>query len=193
MNEVEITKELMLSEQRLASVRDFHPDNQLGYDHAADFARRAKSECERLEAARVKITKPMREALQAVQDTFVPPIKNYAAMLALLKGRMMECQKVMLAKHDAAVLDAQQAYRQGDMQQLAVATQAITTSEVVAPQGVSTRVTWGDFEIVDSSQIPAQFWMINQAAIRLAIVQAKGQIVIPGVRVIKNEVVALRS
>jgi hypothetical protein len=186
-----VDKEFAVSQYRLAQIQQFVPNTQEGFDWAAGLAKQAKAEKDRVDGERTKITKPMREAIQVVQDKYMPTIRNYETMVALLKERMVECKKLIQAQQDAAALAAQNAYQQGNLAQLAVATQAMATSEFVAPPKVGTSVSW-TFEIVDYQQIPGQFWCVNESAIQHAITQAKGQIQIPGVRVIRKEGVVLR-
>lgn len=194
MNQIQvvIAQEKTLSDQRLDMIKQFFPQDQPGLDHAVYLVKEVKTQYKRIDEERTKITKPLREGLKALQDFFNPPLKNYAEMEKILKERIVQCQQHMRAQHDAAVQAAQQAFQQGDMTQLAQATQAIASAEASTPQGVSIRVTWG-FEIEDYTKIPMQFWMINESAIQAAITAAKGQIQIPGVKVVRKEGVAVRT
>jgi hypothetical protein len=186
-----VAKELTTSEYRLAQIQPFFPIDQAGMDYAAGLIRATKDEWKRIDTERTKITKPIRDGLQAVQDLFNPPLKNYIEMERLLKERIVACSQAMQRAQYEATLAAQHAFQQGNLPALAAATLAIASADVSAPQGVSFRVTW-DFEIVDYNKIPAQFWVVNETALRAAIVEAKGQIEIPGVRVVRKEGVALR-
>jgi len=187
-----VAQELTLSEQRLASIQQFFPSDQATLDYAVDLVRQVKAEWKKIEDKRTSITKPLRASLQAIQDFFKPPLKNYEEMERLLKERILACQKKMQAEHDAAVLAAQNAFQQGDMQQLATATQAIATTEAATPRGTFVRVTWG-FEITDYRQIPPAYWCVNESAIQAAVEASQGQIQIPGVKVVKKEGLTVRA
>lgn len=58
-------------------------------------------------------------------------------------------------------------------------------------EGVYSRIDY-DFEIIDESKIPREYLRPDETKIRRAIREAKGEIEIPGIKVIKREIISVR-
>lgn len=127
------------------------------------------------EAVRKEITAPILEAKRRIDALFKPAAAAQSAILDYLKGILKD-------------------YRQREHERQAAALAAASTPEETraavqvtpaAPVGISERATWRG-EVVDESQLPRDFWIIDQAKLDRTIKAARGQITIPGVRVITD-------
>lgn len=184
-----LEKALREGELLLQKLGTFEVHNQQAMDLLGNIVRTVKAQHTTLENQRKELVAPFNDGKKAVQDAFNPPLKLLDRIEARLKLLILEGQRRMQEAQDAALLAAQTAYQQGDTRGAALATQQVQATAVSMPQGVSTRMII-DFEVVDITQIPRQFFVLDEAAIKHALAAGLD---IPGVRRIDRQIASVRA
>jgi hypothetical protein len=116
-----------------------------------------------LENREKEITGPIQLSIQKVRELFQPVKEFWANAEVILK------QKIKIAKlkeeeaNREAIQDAADAHAAGDTEGAAEAVSQVTT--VGDLPGISTRARWS-FMVVDAAQVPRQFLIVNESAIR---------------------------
>lgn len=154
----------------------------------ADIKRKKKD----LEAMRAEATTPLRKSLDVIYGWFREPIRFYDRCEKALKEKIAEAKARAEEAQRLAIEAAAQAAVGGNAEEAAQALQLAQGAEMRDIQGLSFRSTW-DFEIVDIAQVPPQYLMVNESAVKAALRAAKGKIEIPGLRVVEKTQVASRS
>lgn len=172
--------------------REMVIETQEDLEFAAEILAGAKGKARELKSRLDKITKPLNAALKEARDLFRPALEYYGTIEVELKKRIEEVTLRQQEESRAAMLKAAEAHEEGDT---AGATEALSQVKTVGSvQGLSTRQTW-DFVIVDASQIPREFLIPNEKAIRAHARAAKNEAPnpIPGVKFVPRVIVASRS
>lgn len=141
-----------------------------------------KTNINRLDEEERKITDPLKLSLKNAKAWFAKPKKTYERMEMILKSLVVKYQATLQATKIEAIRE--------------IATGSVDARHTLAelaeapqPVGIQTREIW-DFEIVDRSQVPGQFWVIDESAIRAYPHKESG---IPGVRFFKKTSVAVKT
>lgn len=109
-----------------------------------------KSRAKALEAKRTEITKPLNEALRAVNALFKPPKDRFEALERMLKGKVVAYMTAKQAANVAAIQAAAVAPTPQAAQQTLARVQLVE-----APQSVSVRHVW-KFEVTDPDVVPRE-------------------------------------
>jgi hypothetical protein len=165
----------------LAELRDFKVTAE-NYQEVCDSLIEVKSQYKRLDEEEKKITDPLKVSMKAAKDWFGKPKKVYEQLEVILKNLVVGYQAELQAVKRQAIAEISQG-----------SPDARHTLAVIAdspqPVGIQTREIW-DFEIVDRTKVPGQFWVIDEAAIR----QYAGKNVdVPGVRFFKKQIIAVKT
>jgi len=145
-------------------------------------------------AQKKKVEAPLIEAERIIK----PKMADYIAEQDRIKRAEEERLRAIAQKEeeDRRIAEAEQAAAEGKHEEA----EAIISEEVyVAPvvvqkttpnvSGISYRETW-DYEIVDMSKIPREYWILDKVKISGVVRSMKGATNIPGVRVFSNKTVA---
>lgn len=191
------SKELAESERQeaeeiLVGVTDIQIEDDADLVFAAEALADIKRKKRDLENMRSEATTPLRKSLDVIYGWFREPIRFYDRCEKALKEKIAEAKVRAEERQRQAIEAAAQAAMSGSPEAAAAALSLAQSSELGEVQGLSFRQAW-DFEIVDISQVPPQFLMVNEAAVKAAIRGAKGRIEIPGIRVVEKTSVASRS
>lgn len=167
----------------LSLLRSFVIQNDDQQEQIGGVLRDVKARYKEIEDKRTEITKPLNQALRAVNDLFRPPKQRFEELEKLLKGKI------------TAYLEAKNRANEERLRQVAAAqTPAMaqlglaTVSPVAPPTGVSVRHVWR-FEITDPDLVPREY--CSPDAKKIGVVDPTAT-TIPGVRFFQEPVVSAR-
>lgn len=160
-----------------------------GWEHEGVRYLGIKAKWSMLDEMRKDIVRPWQEKVKEVQAFFKPALDALAETEKLLKQRITEGQALANQAQQQALLEAQAAHQQGNIQQVATLAQQASQADVVLPAGIHAR-TVIRFEVQDPSQLPGPLWSPDPAKIQAAIDAGYRQI--PGVRIWEEQVVSGR-
>ena len=162
------------------------------YQEAASVLTQIQQRLKEIESERVKITKPINQALRNVNALFKGPKGEYEKAKALFKARMADFLKRKEEQRQLALEAAQQASDQGNQEAFYMQAQAANDAATPFVGNVHTRDTW-KFEITDLTKVPLDFLMVDERKLRGFINVNKDSVIIPGVRVYKDTQVVART
>ena len=177
-------------EETLAQIKEFEITSKEDMDFAVEVLTDSKKKAKQIDGKRQEITKPLNEALRAVNALFKPAL-NFLAQCE------REVKQKIAAAHAQSQIDARQALAEagtaaatGDGTAVTTALEAHETAEGFSEvDGVQYRTVW-KYEIKDESLIPREFLMPDNQRIQNVVMHKKGDAVIPGVRVYEEKVIA---
>lgn len=173
----------------LQQLSQFFIRDQVAMDYTSSFLAEVKGLWKGLEDHRKDLGRPLRDALQAIQDQFNPPLKLLSNVETVLKQKIAEGHAYAQAAQEEAFRLAQQALQQGNTQQAALATQQAVAADVTLAPGVrmTTTIKW-DWD--PTQPLPQDFWswVPDPAKVQAAVDAGWRQI--PGVRIYEVPVVA---
>lgn len=172
-----------------SKVENFFPTTQPALDLAKEIAATTKLEHKELDRRRKAINEPFDTGKKKVQDAFNPVLKQLLKIEEHLKERMIAGLKAVNAAQDVALQRIEEAHTQGDVHAAAHATQLAQSHSVEAPNGTFIR-DLVDFEVVDISQVPGQFFVLDEAKVRDVL---RAGLVIPGIRRVDRQSMTLRA
>lgn len=151
------------------------------YEAAADYLRDVKTTLKTIEQQRTEITKPMNAALKKTNELFAKVSKKYLTAEAGLKGKI------------AVYLEAEKEREIKLLTSIAEGTSALELASQGAPvaQGVSTRTTY-DFEVVNESLIPDEFWALDDKKIGAYVRAMNDGTAPPGIKAVARTIVSAR-
>jgi len=153
------------------------------YALAADYLRDVKTTIREIESERVKITKPLNDAVKNANDLFKRIATKYLRAEAGLKQKIAAFQEQEKAREQKLL--AEFAAGTQDREALVLASQAAPVAD-----GVSTRTTY-DWEVEDLARVPDWFWCLDEAKIG-AYVRAN-KTAPEGIRLVEKTVVAAHA
>lgn len=154
--------------------------NKDDYTFAADLARDVKTQLALIEAERKRIAGPQYEAWKATNNLFSRVREKYEVAEKILKQKMGSFLAAEKARETALL----QEVANGDVTALALAAEAAPTAQGVSERKVIT------FRVVDESQVPDNFWMLNEKAIGAAV---RAGVVVPGIETVVETTVAVAA
>ncbi len=167
---------------------------QADLEFAAELLREVKAKKRNLEDERKRATKPLNEALRVIRGWFKAPIEAYAGVEQKVKERIAAYHQAQADAQRQALEQAGRAALTGHAQQAIQGMQQAHAAQVDKVDGLSLREKWGDYQVVDISQIPRGFLAVNDRAVRQYIQEHKDRAQIPGIRVLPpRKIVASRS
>ena len=197
-----------------ANYEDFAVTNAIGYRDAAEDLKIIKGQLNQVNEKRLEITRPMDAAKKAVMDFFKPVVSRLEDAERHVKRAMVEWKaeedrkareaqrleqerarkrEEKLRKEAEAKREAGKEARADILEDRAEATQAAPVAPAAPKvEGISTRKVW-KFEVLDKTQLPAEYLIANEKAIGGVVRALKGDTNIPGVRVYSEDVVSARS
>lgn len=161
------------------------------FTQAGEELKEIKGEIKRIEAIRDAAVKPIQASIAMIKSWFAPALDRLTQAEQIRKAQIAAYLADQAAQQQKALEATRAAVLSGD-QAAATAALATVQAEPVKVQGISTQTVW-DFEITDTSKIPAQFMQPNEQAIRAYIKAAKREDAIPGVRAFPRTVVKAGS
>lgn len=178
----------------LRQVQNWPLDTQEQADVLTEVCQKAKAEQEEYEAQQKKITDPLDEAKRQIKALFGPPIEYLKSIRAAGKTRLEGRLQAQRNEQRAALAAVQEAGGRVDAATMAVA----TGSSFVKPTEGSYEVETWTFEVTDPSQVPAQFWMLNDTALKHHATEHKGEAErgskqVPGVRFFSTRRLVIRG
>lgn len=173
--------------ESLPEIQALQIEDHDDYAFIEGLAVEAKKNLKDLETERTSITKPLNEALRKVNEKFKP------AKDALQKIERICKTKLKLARQrfeEEAERKLEEAKATDDLEEKHEA--MVRAAEAVPETGrVTFRDNWKG-EIYDETQIPTRYWVIDIDRINKEIKAAKGEIEIPGVRVVNDKIEVIR-
>lgn len=178
-------------EEALTAVLEYEMTNQGDIDFAKEELASTKGQLNELEAKRKAATQPLLKAKREIDGWFKPATTSLALLERAWKGKIKEGMAALETKRLALLAVAEKASKEGDME--AVQTAMIATSEATPDlAGVQLRDNWL-YEVTDEAAVPREFMSPDLRKLREAVKAAKGDIVIPGVKIWNDPIVASRS
>lgn len=151
-----------------------------------------KEAVKEIETERRKLTDPLNAVVKQINAKFSPVVDLYERAEKILKGQIIAYQTAARKREAQAFENAAALAQAGDA---AAATQALIAASVSAPAalgGVSTRTLWRA-RVVDVSQVPREYLIVNEKALAALATTTKGAATIPGVEFYAEESLAVRS
>lgn len=145
------------SAQALAIARDAQVRSPEALEWAGGATKHAKDWIDYLDAEREKLTRPLLDQKNKVDDVFMPAIKNWREVERDLKSKIGQYHGAQRAEQERVMRESAQAYAQGG-----IPTQIVPV--VVSTEGVGVRETW-DFEIVSPMLVPRELCSPDPAKI----------------------------
>jgi hypothetical protein len=174
----------------LVQLDTFHVTNQQQMDGASSFLKEVKAKWKEIEEQRKALGGPLRGKLDEIQSYFKPALDVLLQAEGILKTKISEGARRAEEAQRAALLAAQAAHQQGDLQGTAIATQAAQRADVALAPGITTRRVLR-CAIDDPSKLPGEFWSPDIRKVQAAVDAGHRQI--PGVRIWQEEIVAARG
>ncbi len=149
--------------QAVAALRAFEITNDADYAEAGELVQGVKADFKRYDDERKKVTGPLNQVLDQVNDWFRPVLTSLRQSEAILKDKIAAYTMKQRAAQEAAMHAAAAAIQVG-------APVNVTTLAPVAapPPGVSVKEYW-DFEIEEPNKVERQFCSPDPEKIRNAI------------------------
>ena len=157
---------------------------------AAGVLTESKSKAKQLDGKRQEITKPLNEALRAVNALFKPAIVFYEKCERVMKLKISAAHARSQAEARKALNEASDAAASGDGPAVTTALQAHESAEGFSEvDGVQYRSVW-KFEVADLKLVPREYLQADLQRIQNVVVHKKGETSIPGIRVYEDKVIA---
>ncbi len=167
-------------------------DTQEDLGFAAELLAEAKGKTKALEEMRDSVVKPMNTALKNLRSWFKPALDALGQYERGLKTKIAEAHAKKHARQQEALKAAAVASMAGDTETAAVAMEEATEQDFEPVKGLSMRHTW-DCEVIDLDEVPREYMMMDVTKVKAVIRAHKGDVTIPGIRVIRNTSVASAS
>lgn len=161
-------------------------------EFAAELLADAKGHWKRLDNMKREATRPMNDALKAIRSWFKPAQNFYKDAEAVIKEKLATYHNEQDAAKRLALATAQQAFEEGDHDEVSVALAGLEETEEPEVSGLSYRKVW-KFRIDDVDQIPRAFMSPNETKIGVYVMRERENAEIPGVTVYEDTVVASKS
>lgn len=142
----------------------------------------------KLEAKLKTITKPMREAENAVRALFRPALTAWASAEELLKKKISEARQLQFAINTKTTQVAQKLLESGDGRGAAIVSQALAPT--APPEGVSVTERW-KHTVIDPTLVPREYCSPDDRKLRAAV--QLGAREIPGVVIERADIVTVRG
>lgn len=188
----EIKKWTEQADAVLKTLESFHISDQMGIDLASELLRDVKTLWQVIETKRKVAGKPFRDQIKKIQAKYKAPQDKLLQAEEILKKKISESVERFQKAQMEAFYAAQAAFRAGDIQSTAMATEHAAANTVQLPDGLSqrTQLRW---ELVDLREVPPQFLVmqVNAEAVEQAL--AAGVTQIPGLRIFEVPVLAQRT
>jgi len=163
--------------------------SQEDMEFAAAILKEIKGKAKNLTAMRDAATKPMAAALSTVRSWFLEPLK---LLLSCEKQIKLKMSDAMDSEHDRMSAALQEVGDLAVSQGSAGSTIQEVNSKFSDIAGISTRISFS-FDILDMSKVPDKYIAVCEKTVMSDIRAAKGNINIPGIRVIRNTSIAASS
>lgn len=160
---------------------------------AVELLSRLNTIADGLEADRVKLTKPLNDALREINSRYKPAREALEGVIKGLRGKMTQYTTMRLEEVKRAELEATKAI-EGGVGSLETALEVIegvgdVQTSVTTKSGAVSFIEVDKFEVVDFAKLPDEYKLANETAIRLA---KKNGIEVSGVRYWKEQSVRNR-
>ena len=151
-----------------------------------------KSLQKNLKAEEDKVLKPHREEFSEIKQASAPFIETLSNLEAELKLSIVEAFESGLHKKEDLLEEAEAAFRSNDLETSNRLTLLAAKCDTDLPHGVSIKKL-KKFQIKDPSQVPREFLMLDELAIRKKSKEARQEINIAGVSTTYEHSVAVRA
>lgn len=169
-----------------------HPINsQADLDELGAAIVQVKTWLKQAEADRLEATAPVRGLLDGMRSWWKPYTDALVALEKAIKARLARHDEYQRALAAAEQAKAAEAFAAGNVAAGQAALAAVP-AQTAMPAGVSMRKTW-NYEIVDPSAVPAEFWSIDHGKIAAHMKASTPPAVVPGVRFFQETGVAVRT
>lgn len=162
--------------EQLAQLSAWTPASQEDIAFAGALLANVRERADALEAQRLTIAAPLTQASKACNALFKPVSDVFSAMDDLLVEKIVGHMRATLEQQEAALAAVNAGDRRPEIVALAHASPQL-------PEGFSEQVTY-DVEVEDINLVPKELLQLNVALAKAYVKERKGQVSIPGVRVI---------
>ena len=184
-------REMIEAEGIFGLVQRVQVETAAQYETTAGWLQDLKAKQRELEDNRKEIIKPLNEVKKLVDALFDRPLSKLKAAEQMLKAALIGYQERAAKREQAALEQAVVASNAGDSK-TAVALIAQASAQQATASGISTREVY-KFEIVDASLLPRDLLIPDEKAIGALVRAKKGQIEIPGVKVVIEKSMTVRA
>lgn len=164
--------------EQLAQLAAFELSTQADIDFCGELLRDVRTRADALEAQRLAVAEPLTKAKKALDALFKPVRDVFEAMDALLVDKVVAFRARVQEAQQQALVAVEGGSRDPEVLALAHATPTL-------PEGFSEQVTY-DVEVEDITAVPLELLQLNEKLVKAYVRERKGQVEIPGVRVISK-------
>lgn len=185
----------------LDAIEEMEVETQEDLDFVSSMLVDVKTKKKELEAERKKITAPLTQALEATRKLFRGPIQYLGKCEVALKAKISEAHRRAEEVQRKALEAASKAVSEGDKGEARQALEKAVSAPLGRSQGVSLRDSW-TYEVEDmdaflrgvlEGAVPADLVGIDDVAMKALLRKKKGAVKLPGIKVVKETIVAARS
>lgn len=167
-------------------------ETQEDMEFAGEMLREVKTRLKAMKAMQDRVVKPLNTALKELRSWFKPPKETLEKCEHVLKtkiatahDREFAAQQQMLEKAGAAAMS-------GNTEEAQALVQQASSASFEPVKGLSLRHTF-DFEVEDLDDVPDDYFVLDEQKVLAVIRAAKGDIQIPGIKVVRNTGITART
>lgn len=164
--------------------------NNEGYQEANGLLRLVVTQKKAIKEGFDKLKKPFNEAMDNLRAEENKALAPLLSAESAIKKLMTEYDTIQQKKAEEERKKLEAAAKQ--MSDSGLEIQTVVKVETPKAEGTSYRITY-DFDVVDASLIPREFWLINEVKIRKVVTAMKEQTDIPGIKVKQVKTQVTRS
>lgn len=184
-------QEAMTMYEAVSEAKDLELVNEKDYENAGALLVELSSHRKVLESKRDEVLKPLNAAVKKIREWYKPAFESLTRAEGTMRTLMLSYKRREAEAKELAAKKAQKLLKDGKTEKAMVLIEQVNEAPVAA-QGVSTRKTW-TLEVVDASKVPAEFWMIDERALREYAKANAWSNPPPGVKYVQVESLAVRS
>ncbi len=173
-------------------LQEFSIEDQQDLEFAAQELAEVKGKKKAWDDKLKGFTVPLNKMLKDIRELLNPPIKYYEKCERLWKRKIEEGYERAYDKQREALEEAAVASKEEDEEETSAALERASSHAFAPIKGLSTADIYG-FEIVDFDTIPREHLVVDEGRLNGIIKSCKGNITIPGIKVIKKTSVRSRS
>lgn len=185
-------KELDEAQEIFDNLEDLIVEDKDDIEFASKMLREVKGKKKFLEGERGKVTYHLNEALEIIRSWFRDPIKLLTQCEKILKEKIDDAMEEMERKQQEALDKASKAAMSGKKSSARRALEDAKAAEIGPIEGIQVRAGW-DYEIVDFNKIPRKWLCVDDPMLKAHIRSKKGDVQIPGIKVIKKNSIAANA
>lgn len=180
----------ILREKQMQALRSI--DESLAFSDVLRLLIEFKREQKQVSSLRAAASAPYQEQLLKIRGDFVDIEKASIEGEEELKKRVLAQNRLHEQKRQDAMLLADEEHARGNMEAVRKALLLAAEADIQLPPEISLRRQL-KYEVADKSIMPLQYLKTDDAKLRTALNQDKGELGIPGVNAFYETIVAVRT